>query len=510
MAYIKVYKYKKQISLDNGVTWQGVTPAEYVPSGDPIGTYDTLEECMAQYRTIQSGYTCVGVDKHNQDVYEVSYDNGVTWEVVSTSAGTLIETNSYDCGYRTRTTSGTAYCTGYDKYVDVYSQVSTDYGSTWTTTATTPTLIEANSPDCGYVPPTPASPKFVLTLNDSSTASAECDSSSAVTRNDVSVYKDTLVSAEIGDCVTEIGDYAFWNCKSLTSATIGNNVTSIGDYVFEYCKSLTSVEIPDGVTSIGYSAFRNCSGLTSIDIPDSVTSIDIAAFYNCSSLPTINIPSGVTGISSYAFYGCGGLTSITIPNNVTTIGNSAFINCSGLTSITVYATTPPTLALESQAFDDTNNCPIYVPCESVNTYKTAWSAYASRITCIKLTLILNNKTTVTMPSDSSSAVTRNDVSAYSASVVSAVIGGCVTSISTNAFKGCKYLANVNIPSGVTSIGNYAFSGCTGLTCVASMPSTPPALGTNVFASTNDCPIYVSNVVNAYKAASGWSEYSSRI
>ena len=53
-----------------------------------------------------------------------------------------------------RTISGETYCsgqTGYDKYVDVYSQVSYDGGSTWETTATTPTLVEADSPDCGYV-----------------------------------------------------------------------------------------------------------------------------------------------------------------------------------------------------------------------------------------------------------------------------------------------------------------------------------------------------------------------
>ena len=50
-----------------------------------------------------------------------------------------------------RTISGETYCsgqTGYDKYVDVYSQVSYDGGSTWETTATTPTLVEADSPDC--------------------------------------------------------------------------------------------------------------------------------------------------------------------------------------------------------------------------------------------------------------------------------------------------------------------------------------------------------------------------
>lgn len=54
-----------------------------------------------------------------------------------------------------RTTSGETYCsgtTGFDKYVDIYSQVSYDGGVTWTTTATTPTLLEQNSEDCGYVP----------------------------------------------------------------------------------------------------------------------------------------------------------------------------------------------------------------------------------------------------------------------------------------------------------------------------------------------------------------------
>ena len=53
-----------------------------------------------------------------------------------------------------RTTSSSTYCTGYDKYVDVYSQVSYNNGSTWQTTATTSTLLEHNSTDCGYTPPT--------------------------------------------------------------------------------------------------------------------------------------------------------------------------------------------------------------------------------------------------------------------------------------------------------------------------------------------------------------------
>jgi hypothetical protein len=47
--------------------------------------------------------------------------------------------------------------------------------------------------------------------------------------------------------------------------------------------------------------------------------------------------------------------------------------------ITVERVVPPTI--EDYTFDATDNCPIYVPCESVNTYKTSWSKYADRITC---------------------------------------------------------------------------------------------------------------------------------
>ena len=160
-------------------------------------------------------------------------------------------------------------------------------------------------------------------------------------------------------------------------------VTKIENMAFFDCISLTSITIPDSVTSIEYSAFENCTGLTSITIPNSVTSIECTEFMFCTGLTSITIPDSVTSIKSGAFRCCGGLTNVTIPNSVTSIGNYAFEDCSGLTSITIKATTPPVIEVDS--FDGTNNCPIYVPEESVNAYKTApnWDEnYASRIRAI--------------------------------------------------------------------------------------------------------------------------------
>lgn len=187
-------------------------------------------------------------------------------------------------------------------------------------------------------PTPPSDSKWKATYFDSTVESAQCDSTSAITKGDVTV--ENIASFEIGDCVTSIGDELFFidlDQAPLTSVTFGNNVASIG-----------------------HDAFTNCTGLTEVVLPDSVTSIGDYAFSFCSNLRSINIPSGVTSI-----------------------GRSAFNNCSGLTSVTIEATTPPTLG--RAVFDSTNtNLVIYVPAASVDAYKAAsgWSDYASRIQAI--------------------------------------------------------------------------------------------------------------------------------
>ena len=130
----------------------------------------------------------------------------------------------------------------------------------------------------------------------------------------------------------------YFDCSSLVSVNIPNSVTSIGDFAFDSCTSLTGVNIPNSVTIIMDGAFSHCTSLASITIPDSVTSIEGQTFEHCTSLNNITIPNSVTRIGSWAFEDCTSLKSITIPDRVTGTGDGAFAGCTSLTSVTFQGT----------------------------------------------------------------------------------------------------------------------------------------------------------------------------
>jgi len=119
-------------------------------------------------------------------------------------------------------------------------------------------------------------------------------------------------------------------------ATItGLPVASIGDSAFDFATTVTSVTLPSGLTNIAEYAFYDCTALATVAIPNSVISIGGSAFADCGSLTTATIPTNVTSIADYAFFSCGSLASVAIPGSVTNIGDSAFAYCASLGSLTI-------------------------------------------------------------------------------------------------------------------------------------------------------------------------------
>jgi hypothetical protein len=271
--------------------------------------------------------------------------------------------------------------------------------------------------------------------------------------------------------VTSIGEYAFYDCRSLTSVTIPEGVTSIGEWAFRYCEGLTSITIPEGVTSIGVGAFSGCAGLTSITIPEGVTSIGGVTFSGCAGLTSVTIPEGVASIGGGAFSGCTGLTSVTIPEGVTSIGREAFRYCEGLTSVTI---PEGVTSIEEYTF---------AGCEGLTSVTipasvTSIGEWAFRV-CWRLTSVTipegvtsieesafygcRSLTSVTIPEGVTSI---GEWAFYDCwSLTSVTIQEGVTSIEERTFDGCRNLPSVTIPASVTSIGEWAFSGCSVLTSV---------------------------------------------
>ena len=100
-------------------------------------------------------------------------------------------------------------------------------------------------------------------------------------------YHNVIVLVSLPDDLTNIADYAFYQCGNLPTVDIPSGVTSIGNHAFEQCFALSAITIPDGVTGIGDSAFHYCTGLTSVTIPENVTSIGVMAFGGCRGLKNV-------------------------------------------------------------------------------------------------------------------------------------------------------------------------------------------------------------------------------
>lgn len=210
-----------------------------------------------------------------------------------------------------------------------------------------------------------------------------------------------LTSLVIPEGITHLPQGTFNGCKNLETVTLPTTLETIEYNAFSN-SGLTSIFIPKGVTNISSSAFNNCEKLSTISvsdenttydsrnncnaiiqtatnqivkgtfntiIPNTITSIGNDAFSGINSLTSIVIPESVTSIGQFAFYHCYSLASIVIPESVTSINYCAFWNCNSPAEVVCKAKVAPQLYRDVFSNDILSKATLYVPEESVESYK---------------------------------------------------------------------------------------------------------------------------------------------
>ena len=183
--------------------------------------------------------------------------------------------------------------------------------------------------------------------------------------------------------VTVISDYAFYGCTNLALTSLPGGVKTISNAAFMNCSSkLALTSLPPALETIGASAFATCHGLTidSITLAGEARSIGYQAFYNCIGITSISLD--VYDLQA-VFYSCNKLEKVDISENIKEIGNETFRYCTILAEVICRAEAPPSLGTDVFS-GDSAALKIYVPADSVDTYKAAanWSSHAAKISAI--------------------------------------------------------------------------------------------------------------------------------
>ena len=190
----------------------------------------------------------------------------------------------------------------------------------------------------------------------------------------------TATEVVIGEGITKVGKFNFFNCRNIKTVSFPSTLTAIGQGTFQHCSSLENIWIPKSVTSISPSSFTGCYSAKLIYVESDNKVYD--SRNNCNAIiktadnelvsgcSITVIPNTVTSIGGAAFAHCSNLTKITIPGSVTQIKGSAF-RLTALKELYVEATEPPVCDPLSFNGVEVAKCKLYVPKGSVEKYKAA-------------------------------------------------------------------------------------------------------------------------------------------
>lgn len=333
--------------------------------------------------------------------------------------------------------------------------------------------------------------------------------------NNAFAYCDNLKKIpDINQNITFIGRNAFMNC-GFTSVTINSQAVAAQDNLWRIFSGVTVIYFGDNVHRIGVKALGGLYNLDVISIADNTVEPAASAVLNSQNnlqiivrdktktfndwlnsypqserdtLTTLIVPSFVASASNYIsfnnnlsdkfpavknvyfgalctqigadlFQGSNTLESINLGDKITTIGAEAFWDCPSLTTVFQKRVNslPFVTSIGNLAFKNTNLSEIYL---STNLTTIGNSLFES---CRNLQTVKvwgydekpNSRVSSIETNAFKGCSSLTDVEAFTTTT-------SLISIGSNAFEGCSSLPKFTIPSSVTTLGSSAFSGCNNL------------------------------------------------
>ena len=220
--------------------------------------------------------------------------------------------------------------------------------------------------------------------------------------------------------------------------------------------------------------FNSCTNLKSIDLSaftkiGKVGNYYPSTFYNCSNLETVVLNQNLQSIGTDVFRGCTKFNT-KLPTSLQLLGSKALYNTS-------YSFDVDLPNLRDCTENDTN-----IPNEITGFLMDGWFSGTKIVRVTNLGSITR--------------ISRNADNFYL---------GC--------FENCNLLKYVILPATLQTIGCRTFCSCTSLIYIKCLAVTPPTIQSSLWLNNTNSTFkfYVPDAsVDAYKAATNWSSYASRI